>query len=188
MTPRISFGLTITAVLMTASVINPSLADTGDHGHGHISAIGGPGDPSMVSRTIEITLTDNRYDVPIIDVTVGRTIRLVLRNRGMLLHEFNIGTPHMHEQHQEKMLAMMQSGAMSPTKTHSSHGQMKHDDSNSVIVEPGETKELIWHFNKAPTKLEFACNIPGHYQAGMKGGFRFTNDRTAARQAYYSGT
>jgi uncharacterized cupredoxin-like copper-binding protein len=35
-------------------------------------------------------------------------------------------------------------------------------------VEPGKTAELTWTFSKA-TRLEFACNIPGHYQAGMKG-------------------
>ena len=47
------------------------------------------------------------------------------------------------------------------------HG-MKHDDPNSVLVEPGKTAELTWTFSKA-TSLEFACNIPGHYQAGMVG-------------------
>jgi len=47
------------------------------------------------------------------------------------------------------------------------HG-MKHDDPNSVLVEPGKTAELTWTFTKA-TNLEFACNIPGHYQAGMVG-------------------
>jgi uncharacterized cupredoxin-like copper-binding protein len=45
---------------------------------------------------------------------------------------------------------------------------MKHDDPNSVLVEPGKTAELTWTFSKA-TNLEFACNVPGHYQAGMVG-------------------
>jgi len=47
-------------------------------------------------------------------------------------------------------------------------GGMKHDDPNSVLVEPGKTAELTWTFTKA-SGLEFACNIPGHYQAGMVG-------------------
>jgi len=57
---------------------------------------------------------------------------------------------------------------------HMDHSQMggkmpmKHDDPNSVLLEPGETKELVWTFPKEAT-LEFACNIPGHYQAGMVG-------------------
>lgn len=56
-----------------------------------------------------------------------------------------------------------------PGTEHSSHGHgMKHDDPNSVLVEPGKTAELTWTFTKA-TNLEFACNIPGHHQAGMVG-------------------
>ena len=45
---------------------------------------------------------------------------------------------------------------------------MKHDDPNSVLVEPGKTAELTWTFTRADN-LEFACNVPGHYQAGMVG-------------------
>jgi hypothetical protein len=33
---------------------------------------------------------------------------------------------------------------------------------------PGETKELVWQFTK-PGSFEFACNIPGHAEAGMAG-------------------
>ena len=43
-----------------------------------------------------------------------------------------------------------------------------HHDGNSVLVEPGKTAELTWTFGTA-TELEFACNIPGHYQSGMVG-------------------
>ncbi|MNI87465.1 hypothetical protein D3C73_1446650 [compost metagenome] len=47
---------------------------------------------------------------------------------------------------------------------------MEHNDPNSVLIEPGTTKELIWIFAKS-TSLEFACNVPGHYQSGMVGQF-----------------
>jgi uncharacterized cupredoxin-like copper-binding protein len=49
---------------------------------------------------------------------------------------------------------------------------MKHDDPNSVLVEPGRTKELVWKFTKNAA-LEFACNMPGHYEAGMVGKVNF---------------
>lgn len=49
---------------------------------------------------------------------------------------------------------------------------MKHDDPNSVLLEPGQSGELIWRFS-GDTTLEFACNVPGHYQAGMYGDVRF---------------
>ncbi|MNG22690.1 Copper binding protein, plastocyanin/azurin family [compost metagenome] len=48
------------------------------------------------------------------------------------------------------------------------HGQMAHDDPNTVMLEPGQSAELTWTFSQS-TGLEFACNIPGHYQAGMVG-------------------
>ena len=45
---------------------------------------------------------------------------------------------------------------------------MKHDDASSVLMEPGESKEIVWTFSEA-TDLEFARNVPGHYQADMVG-------------------
>ena len=50
---------------------------------------------------------------------------------------------------------------------------MKHDDPNSVLVAPGTTAELVWKFTE-PTELEFACNVPGHYESGMAGPINFT--------------
>ena len=49
---------------------------------------------------------------------------------------------------------------------------MEHDDPNSVLLEPGKSGEIIWKFTKA-TELEFACNVPGHYDAGMMGRLHF---------------
>ena len=49
---------------------------------------------------------------------------------------------------------------------------MEHNDPNSVLLEPGKTGEVIWKFSQ-PAKLEFACNVPGHYEAGMVGDIHF---------------
>ena len=79
----------------------------------------------------------------------------------------------MHAAHQNEMIAMMNAGRMSSTGTMHGHGgMMGHDDPNSVLLNPGETKELVWKFSEARAWLEFACNVPGHYQAGMVGRFR----------------
>ena len=43
---------------------------------------------------------------------------------------------------------------------------MKHAHSNSVLIEPNKTAEIIWKFN-TEAELEAACNVPGHYEAGM---------------------
>jgi len=48
---------------------------------------------------------------------------------------------------------------------------MEHADHNMVKVAPGGTDTLIWKFTQAGT-VEFACLIPGHYEAGMKGSIR----------------
>jgi len=46
--------------------------------------------------------------------------------------------------------------------------EMEHDDPNAVRLEPGEEAEIIWTFGEAGT-FEFACLLPGHYEAGMHG-------------------
>jgi uncharacterized cupredoxin-like copper-binding protein len=45
-------------------------------------------------------------------------------------------------------------------------GPMTHDDPNSVLLEPSTQGEIIWKF-KDKVALEIACNVPGHYDAGM---------------------
>ncbi|MDZ7713078.1 MAG: hypothetical protein U5L06_08165 [Rhodovibrio sp.] len=52
------------------------------------------------------------------------------------------------------------------------HGSTEsgHDHANSVMVQPGETKELIWHFSHVE-EVRFGCNVPGHYESGMHGPF-----------------
>jgi uncharacterized cupredoxin-like copper-binding protein len=142
------------------------------------------GEPAMAakaSRSVEVVMGDMSFDPKTIEVKAGETIRFVLVNKGQLLHEFNLGDAAMHAAHQQEMLKMQQNGMLTPTAMkemdHGSmagmdHGStdhgMKHDDPNSVLVPPGKTAELTWTFTKA-TNLEFACNIPGHYQAGMVG-------------------
>ncbi len=90
----------------------------------------------------------------------------------------------MHAEHQKEMAMMVEHGMITPTGMDEKmmkmdHSQMpggksmKHDDPNSVLVAPGETKELVWRFTKA-VELEFACNIPGHYESGMVGKVDFT--------------
>ena len=38
--------------------------------------------------------------------------------------------------------------------------------SNSVLIEPKKSTEIIWKFN-TEADLEAACNVPGHYEVGM---------------------
>lgn len=143
-----------------------------DEGHGD-AAIGEPGSAGSADRTIQIEMNDNLYKPKSIQVTSGETVRFVLTNKGEFLHEFNIGTAAMHAEHQKEMAMMMEHGMMTPTGMNPDMKNMdmpgmKHDDPNSVLVEPGKKAELVWTFPKN-AQLEFACNMPGHYEAGMVG-------------------
>ncbi|OPK10379.1 plastocyanin/azurin family copper-binding protein [Pseudomonas sp. VI4.1] len=137
---------------------------------------GQPAPAAKATRSVEVVMGDMSFTPKAIEIKAGETVRFVLVNKGKLLHEFNLGDAAMHARHQQEMLKMQQSGMLTPTgMKEMDHGSMpgmdhamKHDDPNSVLVEPGKTAELTWIFTKA-TRLEFACNIPGHYQAGMVG-------------------
>lgn len=177
-------ALTVSVALALASS-SPAAAS-----EGHGWAFGEPGKASQVTRTIMITMRDTSYEPKSVMVRPGETIRFVLKNTGQLLHEFNLGTQEMHAKHQKEMEEMLNSGAITATginhaamNSHTNmasmdHSKMdmskpmRHDDPNAVLVEPGKTAELIWKFTKA-AEVEFACNIPGHVQAGMIGRIRF---------------
>ena len=45
---------------------------------------------------------------------------------------------------------------------------MEHADANMAHINPGAKGEIVWQFNKAG-KYQFACLIPGHFEAGMVG-------------------
>tara|TARA_R110002126_G_scaffold63684_5_gene163204 strand:- start:8080 stop:8712 length:633 start_codon:yes stop_codon:yes gene_type:complete len=146
------------------------------HGGGHSKAAGEPGKASEATRTLNIDMTDNRYSNEKITVKAGETIRFVIRNKGELVHEFNIGTPGMHKVHQKEMMMMVDHGVLEADKIN--HDKMKmdmgggktmeHNDPNSALLEPGKSAEIVWKFSKTGT-FEFACNVPGHYDAGMVG-------------------
>lgn len=42
------------------------------------------------------------------------------------------------------------------------------DAPHMAHVSPGNQGDVVWHFNR-PGQFDFACLIPGHYQAGMTG-------------------
>ena len=143
----------------------------------HTFAFGEAAPATKATRTVEVLLQDISFAPTSLDVKAGETVRFVLVNKGQLLHEFNLGDAAMHADHQKEMLKMQASGMLTTTGMgqmdhaamgHGDMGGMKHDDPNSVLVEPGKTAQLTWTFSKAGA-LEFACNLPGHYQAGMVG-------------------
>ena len=139
-----------------------------------MSMIGETGKESEVSKIIEIKMYDNYYEPNIIEVKEGETIKFVVINLGELVHEFNIATKEMHIKHQPEMMMMVEKEILlgdridlkkmkEAAKTNHS---MAHSHSNSVLLEPKKSADLIWKFSKN-ANLEAACNVPGHYDSGM---------------------
>jgi uncharacterized cupredoxin-like copper-binding protein len=112
------------------------------------------GQAKSVNRTVEIRMTDNmRFSPDFVQVKQGETIRFVIVNSGKMLHEFVLGTQRELAEHAELMKKFP---------------NMEHDEPYMAHVPAGQKAELLWHFNQAGD-FDFACLLPGHYQAGMVG-------------------
>jgi len=140
---------------LAAFAVSPAVAG-GKHagGHDEWAKIGRPGDPRKAVRTVEIGAYDTmRFNHAQFTVKRGETVRIVLRNVGQVPHEMVMGDEKSLREHAELMRK---------------DPEMEHADPNQVSVAPGKTGELVWQFTKAGT-VHFACLLPGHYEAGMKG-------------------
>ena len=112
------------------------------------------GDAKSVTRTVRVAMLDTmRYSPDTISVREGETVRFVHSNAGKVMHEFVLGTREELDAHAALMLKFP---------------DMEHDEPYMAHVGPGRTSEIVWTFNR-PGTFEFACLIPGHYQAGMVG-------------------
>lgn len=111
------------------------------------------GEP-RAARTIEVRMSDDmRFRPNRIEVREGETIRFVVRNAGGVLHEMVIGT----EEELRGHAALMQK-----------FPGMEHEEPYMTHVKPRERGAIVWNFNR-PGTFQFACLLPGHYEAGMKG-------------------
>ena len=136
--------------------------------------IGEKGKLSEVNRTIEIKMYDNYFEPSKIIVKKGETIKFFVSNYGELVHEFNIATKEMHFKHQPEMMKMVENQILLADKIDKKKMKemakkdhsMAHSHSNSVLLEPNQSAELIWKFS-SDKNLEAACNVPGHYEVGM---------------------
>ena len=136
--------------------------------------IGVKGNESSVDRVIKVTMYDNYYEPNSINVKKNETIKFVVTNKGKLVHEFNIATKKMHLNHQPEMMMMVENEILLADKIDKKkmkemskkNPSMAHSHSNSVLLSPGESGNLIWKFTNS-VDLEAACNVPGHYEVGM---------------------
>ncbi len=188
--------LSTALILALASPIYASGSHTGGHGHGakktedgshghseghgdeghHEMAAGMPGMADMVTRTIEVSMIetddgDMIFEPKSLEIVAGETVRFAIQNKGELEHEFVLDTMKENVMHK----AMM---AKFP--------EMEHDDPNSVRLEEGQSGEIIWSFTNTGT-FEFACLIPGHYEAGMHSSIEVADAGDTATVTYTKG-
>ena len=136
--------------------------------------IGSKGDKTDVTRVIKVVMYDNYYEPSSFQIKEGETVKFEVENAGMLVHEFNIANKMMHMKHQPEMIKMAENGILlafsidkeKMKKMAKMDKSMSHSHSNSVLLEPKQKRNIIWKFDNA-VNIEVACNVPGHYQAGM---------------------
>ena len=136
--------------------------------------IGEKGDIKNVTKVVTVNMFDNYYEPNEIVVKEGETIKFIVKNMGELVHELNIATKEMHVKHQPEMAKMVEHEILladridkkKMKKMAKMDHSLAHKHANSVLLEPKETGEIIWKFSTS-AKLEIACNVPGHYEAGM---------------------
>lgn len=118
-----------------------------------MSEVGMPAKGAKPDKVVHVLLSD---DMKItfknkVDIEPNDVVQFVVMNTGKIDHEFSIGSASEQLEHREMMKNM---------------GNHAHDSGSTVKVDPGKAKQLLWHFH-GDNNVEFACNIPGHAEAGM---------------------
>ena len=156
---------TLALMALFGALTDPALASQyhrGQHDgpvrHADNMPIGYPGEPALVDRTIRVSMSDRsdrsmEFDPSSIEIRQNETIRFVLANDGSESHEFIMASPGEIADHREEMQNI---------------DTMIHETGYATQVDPGNSRTLIWTFANEGT-FEFACLIPGHYEAGMHG-------------------
>ena len=154
---KLTFSKMQNLVAFAAIAISGAAFASGNHSGGHDdgdSAIGKPGVAAKANRTIAIDMSDTmRYTPSQIQAKQGETIRFVIKNSGKVKHELSLGTEKELREHLEQMKKFP---------------DMEHDEPSKISLAPGKEGEIVWQFTKAGA-VNFACLMPGHYEAGMKG-------------------
>jgi len=141
-----------------------------------MNMIGEKGDPNKIDRVVSIKMYDNYYEPNVVKIKKGETIKFIVQNLGEMVHEYNIGTKEMHIKHQPEMQKLIDHeiivgdkiDKVKMKKMSKMDHSLGHSHSNSIMLEPKKSGEIIWKFSK-DIELEMACNIPGHYESGMVG-------------------
>ncbi len=111
-------------------------------------------DGEAADREVTIVVTEFRYEPSRIGAKVGERVRIVVQNRGTVLHDLT--TEHFN-------------GDVKPAGG-VEHGSSTGADHASnifhVAVDSGQTRELVFQAH-APGEYTLFCTVLGHRDAGM---------------------
>ena len=108
------------------------------------------------TRTVEVTMVDNRFEPAAVTVGRGEKVKFVFRNNGSVVHDAFVGDAAAQAMHETDM--------MGGGGGHDGHGSAAAPD---VTVGPGTTGRLTHTFDEAG-EVEIGCHEPGHFAGGMK--------------------
>ena len=143
-----------------ATLLVTGVAHAGGTGHTHdeMMAVGQPGNAADADRTIDIVMLEKEdgsmvFEPALLNMKKGETVRFQITNKGEVDHEFVVDEVAANQKHKMAM---------------EKYPDMEHADPNAIRLESGKSGEIVWTFANTG-KFEFACLIPGHYEAGMHG-------------------
>ena len=115
-----------------------------------LAACGGGTGPG--SQEVQVTLSEFKVTSSVTTLSPGTSYHFVVTNNGQVPHEFMI------------MPEGMNMTGMSMDEMHKMALAMIDN------VAPGQTKTIDYTFasSNPGQNFEFACHLPGHYEAGMK--------------------
>jgi uncharacterized cupredoxin-like copper-binding protein len=149
-----------TVLALALAALSSAAIAGGTHsgGHGEAMKVGEAGDKAKVTQTIQVTMKETDDGKMIftpakLQVRKGQTVKLRIKNVGEVDHEFVLDEHAKITEHK----ALMEK-----------FPEMEHDDPNAIRLAPGESGDIIWKFTN-DGGFQFACLVPGHYDAGMHG-------------------
>lgn len=128
-----------------------------DDSHEDDSA-GHEGDDSAVSDvTFEVTVAEFAIEPTSFEVAAGQTVKFLIKNSGLIAHEFRASNEHRIEEH-----------IAAGHEDHGGEGGHHEDGDIYLLVQPGETEEMLLTFPEDMTMYtKIVCLLPGHFEAGM---------------------
>jgi uncharacterized cupredoxin-like copper-binding protein len=150
--------LTLATTLLALTLTPAFAGGTHGGGHGEMMDVGMPAKMTgkMTKVSVSLVETDDGemlFEPREFAFKAGETVQFTITNDGEAEHEFVMDTLDNNAKHKKMM---------------EKFPEMEHDDPNAIRLQPGKKGTIVWNFANAGT-FEFACLIPGHYEAGMHG-------------------